>query len=194
MSALGQPVEQSAPSASPFTAVDMLADLPGFTADLATGLPQVESYPIQDHDPSDYVESFPIGEEAGPLVLESVDTPAARFLEEVASGELPPQQDQELRNLQHKYNKHGHHWGMDKNASFRVNAAAYAQTLIDHKNNPDTEVSFGTFRGATPEIHYFNPITGLWLSVFVDSNISRLATFMLDDDQVRDLVEKEDVR
>jgi hypothetical protein len=65
---------------------DEAPPLPGFTADPATGMPQVESYPIQDHDPSDYVESFPIGEEAGPLVFASVDTPAAHF-----SGKLPGQ-------------------------------------------------------------------------------------------------------
>ncbi|MBL0402811.1 hypothetical protein JKG68_02400 [Microvirga aerilata] len=41
--------------------------LPGFTADSMAGQPDLESYPIQDHDPSDYVESFPIGEDGRAL-------------------------------------------------------------------------------------------------------------------------------
>jgi hypothetical protein len=70
------------PTGSPVA--EEMPPLPGFTADQ----PHVESYPIRDHDPSDYVESFPIGEETGPLVLDSVDTPAARF-----SGKLLPQEE-----------------------------------------------------------------------------------------------------
>jgi hypothetical protein len=46
---------------------DEMPPLPGFTADSMAGQPDLESYPIQDHDPSDYVESFPIGEDGRAL-------------------------------------------------------------------------------------------------------------------------------
>jgi RHS repeat-associated protein len=93
--------------------------------------------------------------------------------------------------LQAKF-KHAHQFGVTRNWG-KGAAEEFQAALEKHIHDPDTVAIFGTYRGGSVDVtHFFNQKTGL--NVMRDENGNFLSGWKLDDQQLKDLITKGDIR
>ena len=94
------------------------------------------------------------------------------------------------KQLQKKFGKHANVFGV-KGTNTVVDREAFRQALEAHRTSKDTIKISGTFRSKIPGTHHYNPETGLWS--FYDKNSDWISGWKLDTQQIKDLMEKNNV-